>query len=87
MRQQQQRKEIRRYHNTDNPSSQGAGGPIFECSGFAAQRIRAEPAWAESPAGVTLPEVAKYPLRNNVPDASAAWKPELKDTKPKGFSP
>jgi hypothetical protein len=69
------------------PSSQGAGRPISECSSFTAQLIRAELAWAESPAGATLPEVAKFPLQNNARERAAAPKPVVKDTKPKGFSP
>jgi hypothetical protein len=41
----------------------------------------------DSPAGTTLPEVAKFPLRNNAASAVAALNPVLKDTKTKGFSP
>jgi hypothetical protein len=40
-----------------------------------------------SPAGATLPEVAKFPLRNKATSAAAAVKLMVKDTKPKAFSP
>jgi hypothetical protein len=45
------------------------------------------PAHTDSPAGATLPELAKFPLQNNAASAAAAVKPMVKDTKPKGFSP
>jgi hypothetical protein len=41
----------------------------------------------ESPAGATLPEVAKFPLQNSVRERPPAPKPVVKDTKLKGFSP
>jgi hypothetical protein len=41
----------------------------------------------ESPADVTLAEVAKFPLQNNANGATAAAKLKPKDTKPKGFVP
>jgi hypothetical protein len=52
-----------------------------------AQLTRASSACRDSPAGATLPEVAKFPLQNNAASAAAAVKPVLKDTKPKAFSP
>jgi hypothetical protein len=57
------------------------------CSKFIRQLTRALLAQTDSPAGTTLPEVAKFPLRNNAASAVAALNPVREDTKTKGFSP
>jgi hypothetical protein len=63
------------------------GLPKHGCRNFTAQFTREQSTQTDSPADATLPDVAKFPLRNNAPSAATGVKLVLKDTKPKAFSP